>query len=121
VADSIGHLFGKPLAALTLVIAFRYPVKTGFVIAASLAQIGEFSFILGALGVSLGLLPKDGQSLILAGALFSIALNPIVFRALARPSIATRRAWALLITPRCTRVGAIAPFTRSAREGPVRK
>ena len=76
-------LFAKPLAAFTLVIGFRYPVKTAFVIAASLAQIGEFSFILAALGVSLGLLPKDGQGLILAGALFSIALNPIVFRALA--------------------------------------
>lgn len=75
-------LFGKPLAALTLVIGFRYPVKTAFVIAASVAQIGEFSFILAALGVSLDLLPKDGQGLILAGALFSIALNPIVFRAL---------------------------------------
>jgi CPA2 family monovalent cation:H+ antiporter-2 len=47
-----------------------------------LAQIGEFSFILAGLGVSLGLLPIEGQNLILAGALLSIALNPLVFRAL---------------------------------------
>ena len=94
-------LFGKPLAALTLVIGFRYPVKTAFVIAASLAQIGEFSFILAALGVSLGLLPKDGQSLILAAALFSIALNPIVFRALAplEKWLSSKPGWARRLEP----------------------
>ena len=81
-ATVVAIVFGKPLAALTLVMGFGYPVKTAFVIAASLAQIGEFSFILAGLGVSLGLLLKDGQDLILAGALISIALNPLVFRAL---------------------------------------
>jgi CPA2 family monovalent cation:H+ antiporter-2 len=48
-------------------------------VSAALAQIGEFSFILAALGVGLGLLPLEGQSLIVAGALLSITLNPLVF------------------------------------------
>ncbi|TMG93695.1 MAG: sodium:proton antiporter [Betaproteobacteria bacterium] len=73
-------LLGKTLAAALLVLAFRYPLNTALTVSASLAQIGEFSFILAALGVSLGLLPADGQSLIVAGALISIALNPLVFR-----------------------------------------
>lgn len=59
----------------------RYPLNTALIVSASLAQIGEFSFILAGLGVSLGLLPAEGQSLILAGAIFSIALNPLVFQA----------------------------------------
>ena len=72
-------MVGKPLAAIALVLAFRYPLNTALTVGASLAQIGEFSFILAGLGVSLGLLPPEGQSLILAGALISIALNPLVF------------------------------------------
>ena len=72
-------VFGKSLAAMGLVLAFRYPLNTALTVSASLAQIGEFSFILAGLGVSLGLLPLAGQSLILAGALISIALNPLVF------------------------------------------
>ena len=59
---------GKSLAAFLLVLAFRYPLNTALTVSASLAQIGEFSFILAGLGVSLGLLPVEGQSLILAGA-----------------------------------------------------
>ncbi len=70
---------GKSVAALMLVLAMRYPAKTALQVSASLAQIGEFSFILAGLGMTLGLLPKEGQSLILAGALISIALNPVVF------------------------------------------
>ena len=70
---------GKSLAALMIVLAFRYPVRTALIVAASLAQIGEFSFILAGLGMTLGLLPPEGQSLILAGALLSITLNPLVF------------------------------------------
>ncbi|MCG9096461.1 YbaL family putative K(+) efflux transporter [Laribacter hongkongensis] len=69
----------KSLAAAVLVVAFRYPLRTALTISASLAQIGEFSFILAGLGLSLGLLPPEGQSLIVAGALISIALNPVVF------------------------------------------
>ena len=73
-------LLGKSLAAFFLVLLFRYPLNTALTVSASLAQIGEFSFILVGLGISLGLLPKEGQSLILAGAIISIALNPFVFR-----------------------------------------
>jgi len=75
-------IFGKSLAAFFLVLLFRYPLNTALTVSASLAQIGEFSFILASLGVSLGLLPTEGQSLILAGAIISIALNPLVFRAI---------------------------------------
>jgi CPA2 family monovalent cation:H+ antiporter-2 len=73
---------GKTLAAVLLVLAFRYPLNTALTVGASLAQIGEFSFILAGLGVTLGLLPAEGQSLILAGALISISLNPLVFAAI---------------------------------------
>ena len=75
-------ILGKSLAALALVIAFRYPLNTALTVAASLAQIGEFSFILAGLGLSLGLLPAEGMSLVLAGALISIALNPFLFAAI---------------------------------------
>ncbi len=73
---------GKTLAAFLLVMAFRYPLNTALTVSASLAQIGEFSFILAGLGVSLGLLPREGMSLILAGALISISLNHLVFQAI---------------------------------------
>lgn len=72
-------IFGKSIAALVLVLAFRYPLNTALIVSASLAQIGEFSFILAGLGLSLGLLPAEGMSLVLAGALISIALNPVLF------------------------------------------
>jgi CPA2 family monovalent cation:H+ antiporter-2 len=75
-------IVGKTLAAVALVLAFRYPLNTALTVGASLAQIGEFSFILAGLGVSLHLLPAEGQSLILAGALISIALNALVFKAI---------------------------------------
>jgi CPA2 family monovalent cation:H+ antiporter-2 len=74
-------LLGSPIAAATTVILFRYPLNTALTVAASLAQIGEFSFILAGLGRKLGLLSAEGQSLVLAGALISIALNPAVFAA----------------------------------------
>lgn len=73
---------GKTLAAFLLVLAFRYPLNTALTVSASLAQIGEFSFILGGLGVSLGLLSNEGMSLILAGSLISISLNHLLFRAI---------------------------------------
>ena len=74
-------VIGKSIAAAALVLAFRYPLTTALTVSASLAQIGEFSFILAGLGVSLGLLPVEGQSLILAGAMISIAINPLLFAA----------------------------------------
>ena len=73
-------IVGKSLAAFLIVLAFRYPLNTALTVSASLAQIGEFSFILAGLGISLGLLPVEGQSLILAVAILSIALNPVVFQ-----------------------------------------
>ncbi|NML15253.1 YbaL family putative K(+) efflux transporter [Azohydromonas caseinilytica] len=75
-------VLGKSLAAAALVLLLRYPLGTALTVSASLAQIGEFSFILAGLGVQLKLLPGEGQSLILAGALISIALNPLVFSAI---------------------------------------
>ena len=75
-------IFGKSLAAFLIVLLFRYPLNTALTVSASLAQIGEFSFILVGLGVSLGLLPTEGQSLILSGAIISIALNPVLFEAI---------------------------------------
>ncbi|MFS8114830.1 cation:proton antiporter [Rhizobium jaguaris] len=70
---------GKSVAAFFIVLAFGKPVSTALTISASLAQIGEFSFILAALGVELGLLPAEGRDLILGGAIISIILNPVVF------------------------------------------
>lgn len=75
-------VFGKSLAAFVLVLVLRYPLNTALTVSASLAQIGEFSFILAALGMSLGLLPELGQNLILAGAIISIAVNPLLFTAI---------------------------------------
>ena len=76
-------VIGKWLAAVVLVLLLRYPVRTALVVAAGLAQVGEFSFILAGLGMTLGLLPKEGQSLLLAGAILSIAINPLAFAAIA--------------------------------------
>jgi CPA2 family monovalent cation:H+ antiporter-2 len=75
---------GKSLAAFLIVRAFGHPTGTALTISASLAQIGEFSFILAGLGLSLGLLPREGSDLILAGAILSILLNPLLFVALDR-------------------------------------
>jgi len=72
-------MIGKSVAAYLIVVAFRYPAGTAFIISASLAQIGEFSFILAELGVNLNLLPEEGRDLILAGAILSILLNPLAF------------------------------------------
>ncbi len=75
-------VLGKTLAAIALVVAFRYPLNSALTVGASLAQIGEFSFILAGLGVGLKLLSVEGQNLILAGALISIALNSLLFGAI---------------------------------------
>ncbi len=75
-------MVGKSLVALILVVAFGRPLGTALTISASLAQIGEFSFILATLGFDLGILPAGGRDLILAGAIISIILNPLVFRGL---------------------------------------
>jgi CPA2 family monovalent cation:H+ antiporter-2 len=75
-------IVGNPLVAAVLVLLLRYPLTTALTVAASLAQIGEFSFILAGVGMSMGLLVPEGQSLILAAALISIALNPLMFSAI---------------------------------------
>ncbi len=72
-------IVGKSAAALGIVLLFKRPLDTALMISASLAQIGEFSFILATLGVDLGLLPTEGRDLILGGAIISILLNPFVF------------------------------------------
>ncbi|TCU18828.1 YbaL family putative K(+) efflux transporter [Rhizobium sullae] len=72
-------VIGKSVAAFLIVLLFRKPAGTALTISASLGQIGEFSFILAALGVDLGLLPQEGRDLILAGAIISIILNPLLF------------------------------------------
>jgi CPA2 family monovalent cation:H+ antiporter-2 len=74
-------LVGKSIAAILIVLALGYPISTALTVAASLAQIGEFSFILAGLGIALGLMPTEGRDLILAGALMSITLNPLAFAA----------------------------------------
>ncbi len=77
-------MFGKSAAAFFIVRAFGHPNGTALTISASLAQIGEFAFIIAGLGVSLQILPPTGQALVLAGALISIMLNPVVFGLLDR-------------------------------------
>ncbi|MBE7184452.1 MAG: Kef family K(+) transporter [Methylobacterium mesophilicum] len=101
-------VIGKSVAAFLIVKAFRYPTATALTISASLAQIGEFSFILAELGVGLGVLPEQGRSLILAGAILSILLNPLVFMSID---------W---LAPRLERRGRVAaPAAPAAEPGEV--
>jgi CPA2 family monovalent cation:H+ antiporter-2 len=74
-------MLGKSVAAFLIVVLFRHPVATALTISASLSQIGEFSFILAELGVASQILPSDGRDLIMAGAILSIMLNPLMFAA----------------------------------------
>lgn len=81
-------VIGKALAACALVLLLRRPLATALSVAAALAQIGEFSFILAVMGVNMGLLPARGQSYIVAGALLSITINPLLFTLLRLPRAA---------------------------------
>jgi CPA2 family monovalent cation:H+ antiporter-2 len=83
-ATTLIIVFGKSAAAFVIVRAFGHPTATALTISTSLAQIGEFAFIIAGLGMTLGILPKDGHDLVLAGALVSIMLNPLLFAALDR-------------------------------------
>jgi monovalent cation:H+ antiporter-2, CPA2 family len=83
-ATLLAILIGNSLTAFGIMRAFGYPMRTALTVAASLAQIGEFSFILAGLGVALEILPAAGRDLILAGALISIIVNPILFFGLER-------------------------------------
>ena len=73
-------LVGKSLAAFLLVVAFRYPLNTALTVSASLAQIGEFSFILANLGRDLGVLPGQASNALVAAAIVSISLNPVLYK-----------------------------------------
>ncbi|MFS8036829.1 YbaL family putative K(+) efflux transporter [Xanthobacter sp. AM11] len=90
-------LIGKSLAAFLIVRAFGFGNLTALTISASLAQIGEFSFILVALGLELRLLPQEGRDLILAAAILSILINPFFFLILDR--YRTRAAVAMAAAP----------------------
>jgi monovalent cation:H+ antiporter-2, CPA2 family len=90
-------LVGKSIAAYAVARLFGLPGPTALTISASLAQIGEFSFILAGLGLSLGLLPAEGRDLILAGAIITIILNPFLFAAL--DILLTRRDKAVVDRP----------------------
>jgi CPA2 family monovalent cation:H+ antiporter-2 len=72
---------GKFLVTFAIILSFQYSIKKSIMVSAALAQIGEFSFILIALGASAGLLSDEARNLILAGAMISIALNPFLFKA----------------------------------------
>ncbi len=86
-------MLGKSGAAFLIVILFRHPIATALTISASLSQIGEFSFILAELGVASQILPSDGRDLIMAGAILSIMLNPLMFAAVTwlAPRLDSRR------------------------------
>lgn len=73
-------LVGKPLVAFCIVVFLKYPVKTALSVALVLSQIGEFSFILAAMGAELGILPAQAQNILVAAAIVSITLNPLLFR-----------------------------------------
>jgi CPA2 family monovalent cation:H+ antiporter-2 len=73
-------MIGKPLAAVLIVALIGYPARTGIIVALALAQIGEFSFILSELGKSHGMLGEDGHNVLVACALVSITLNPLLMR-----------------------------------------
>ncbi len=92
-------MLGKTLAAIALVLLLRYPLNTALTVGASLAQIGEFSFILAGMGVALNLMPVEGQSLVLAGALISIAANAALFTA-----VEPARRWILARSDRARRL-----------------
>lgn len=94
-------VLGKSIAAALVVLVLRYPLNTALTVSASLAQIGEFSFILAGLGVALKVLPAEAQSLIVAGAILSIALNPVIFRA-----VAPAQRWLLERSPLARRLNA---------------
>jgi monovalent cation:H+ antiporter-2, CPA2 family len=118
-------LVGKPLVALAVVAALGHPTRTALVAALGLAQVGEFSFILGGLAREHGLLPAAGYDVIVACAIVSIAVNPLAFRALEpAESFVRRRAWLSRLLEarserRRNRVNAGAARAVVRREGPL--
>ncbi|MFO1479227.1 MAG: cation:proton antiporter [Turneriella sp.] len=76
-------LIGKPLAAFVIIVAMKYPVRVALAVSAALAQIGEFSFILAVLGENLKILPSQAANILVAAAIISITINPLIFRSAA--------------------------------------
>jgi CPA2 family monovalent cation:H+ antiporter-2 len=118
-------LVGKPLAALLVVAALGYSTRTALVTALGLAQVGEFSFILGDLAHRHGLLSETGQMLLVACALVSISLNPVLFRGLDGMEARLRRyprLWRLLNARAARRQGAVnagSAAAVAAHDGPL--
>lgn len=111
-------IIGKSLAAIGIVWILGFPISTTLTVSASLAQIGEFSFILAGIGVSYGLLPPEGFNLVLAAALISITLNPLIFglsdRLLAMLKLRPKL-WERLETNRGARLGTLKADLDAAR------
>jgi len=84
-------LLGKPLAALGIVLLLRYPLRVALAVAVALAQIGEFSFILASLGKELGILPEGATNTLVAAAIVSISLNPLLYRSIDLLEARTKR------------------------------
>jgi CPA2 family monovalent cation:H+ antiporter-2 len=116
VIESPGLLLGvlaiilliKPLAALGIVIIGGHSLKTALTVAGGLAQIGEFSFILGNMAQSLGLMPGRGNNVLVGAAILSISLNPLIFRRILalEPALASRPFLAKWLTSRSEKLGA---------------
>jgi monovalent cation:H+ antiporter-2, CPA2 family len=109
----------QPIVAFGIVAVFGYPIRVGLTVAAGLSQIGEFSFILGTVGLSLALLPADGFQLIVASALISIAVNPFLFGAIDRLEVRLRRS-ARLVHLMERRAGSLARLEAGSDAGAVR-
>jgi len=118
-------LLAKPLAALLIVAVLGYPGRTALTVAIGLAQIGEFSFILAQVSRDYGLLPEEGQHLLVATAMISITINPVLFRSLDRIEAflqARPRVWKLLNAKserRRTALNALAKPTFESAEKPL--
>jgi CPA2 family monovalent cation:H+ antiporter-2 len=112
-ATTLVIMVGKSIAAFAVVLILRQPLNGALTVSASLAQIGEFSFILATLGISLGVLPEEARSLIVAGALISIALNPLMLSLVEpmRQRILQRSAWARTAEARTDDLGELPSST----------
>ncbi|HEX7346782.1 MAG TPA: cation:proton antiporter [Candidatus Limnocylindrales bacterium] len=107
-------VLAQPAAAFLIVVLFGYPTRVALTVASALGQIGEFSFILGTLGLALGLLPEEGFQLVVAGALLSIAINPVLF-ALIEPLERRLRNQPLLLAMNRRRIGELASIGEAQR------
>jgi CPA2 family monovalent cation:H+ antiporter-2 len=107
-------VIAQPVTAFSIVALFGYPTRVALTVAAALGQIGEFSFIIGTLGLALGLLPDQGFQLVVAGALLSIAINPLLF-GLIEPLDRRLRDQPLLIALGRRRIGELATIDPEQR------